>query len=335
MFSHPTHIAALPSGPPRLLVVVDTEEEFDWNAPFNRQSTTVASMDAQYLAQEIYADYRIVPTYVIDYPVATTPSSIAALKPFHDAGQCLIGAHLHPWVTPPHDEAVTDFNSYPGNLEPSLERRKLDVLGAAIAEAFGAPPTMYKAGRYGFGPRTAETLEALGYQIDLSVMPHTDFRNNSGPNFRACPDRPFWFGPSGKLLEIPLSRGFFGWAAGRGPSVFSVVRSPMGRKLVLGSILSISRVLERSTLTPEGVDPAAQRALIKSMHGRGHRVFTMTYHSPSLAPGHTPYVRDKTELRSFLDSIRRLLDFFMGTFGGQPTTPIEIRRMALAADPTA
>jgi hypothetical protein len=332
MFSHPKYLASLPPGPPQLQVVVDTEEEFDWNAPFNRKSTSVTSMGAQHLTQEIYADYGIVPSYVIDYPIATTPSSIAVLRAYHDAGQCLIGTHLHPWVTPPHEEAVTTFNSYPGNLDPALERRKLEVMSAAITEAFGVRPTMYKAGRYGLGPQTIETLEALGYEIDLSVVPHTDFRSSLGPDFRTCPDRPFWCGPSGKLLEIPLSRGFFGGAAGLGlgPAMYPAVRSLIGRQLKLGFILSMSRVLGRSTLTPEGVSPAEQCELIKSMHGQGHRIFTLAYHSPSLVPGNTPYVRDKKDLQAFLDSIRRLLDFFMGKLGGKPTTPVDIRQMALS-----
>jgi len=33
-----------PSGPPRLFVVVDTEEEFDWSAPFSRDSVGVSAI---------------------------------------------------------------------------------------------------------------------------------------------------------------------------------------------------------------------------------------------------------------------------------------------------
>ena len=57
----------------------------------------------------------------------------------------------------------------------------------------------------------------------------------------------------------------------------------------------------------------------------------MTFHSPSLAPGHTPYVRTQSDLRQFLDKIRYLLDFFLGEIGGKPTTPIEIQKMALGS----
>ena len=156
--------AVLPPGPPLLQVVVDTEEEFDWAAPFNRASTATTAIAAQGLAQAIFTPYGLRPTYVIDYPVATTPSAIAVLKGFRDAGQCQIGAHLHPWVTPPHDEAVNDVNSYAGNRHPTLERVKIARLTAAITENFDAAPIIFKAGRYGLGSQTAATLAELGYR---------------------------------------------------------------------------------------------------------------------------------------------------------------------------
>ena len=320
----------LPAGPPLLQVVVDTEEEFDWGAPFDRTRVGVTAMQHQHLAQALFAPYRLKPTYVIDHPVATTPDSVAVLAGFLAAGQCQIGAHLHPWVNPPFDEPVSRFNSYAGNLAPALERQKLAALTEAIAVSFGARPSIYKAGRYGVGPATAATLRALGYEIDLSMVPHSDFGDDGGPDFRGCPDRPCWIGQAGGLLAIPLSRGFSGALAGIGPSLSPAVESPLGRRARAGSVLARLGLLERATLTPEGVGFAAQRRLVRAMLAQGHRVFSLTYHSPSLAIGHTPYVRSAADLAALLERIRRLLQFFFDELGGQPTTALEIRRMALA-----
>ncbi len=329
MLSQPRRLAVFPEGPPLLQVVIDTELEFDWTKPFARDSVSVSSMDMQYLAQDILMGYGIKPTYVIDYPIATQPSSIAVLRSFLAKDSCLIGSHLHSWVNPPFDEQITLFNSYAGNLDPTLERRKLECLSTAIEEAFGLRPTIYKAGRYGIGPSTPDTLQALGYEIDMSVVPYTDFGRDGGPDFRAYPDRPYWFGDREQLLEIPMTRGFSGLTAPFGPRLFSAVDTGFGHAIHLGAILSRTGLLERATLTPEGIGTASHRRLVRAMLERGHRVFTMTFHSPSLAPGHTPYVRTASDLQQFLDKIRYVLDFFFGKLGGQPTTPPEVRQLAL------
>src|SRR4051812_24188695 len=101
-----------PDAPPTLLVVVDTEEEFDWGAPFDPTSVSVENIAHQHLAQDMFDAHGIVPTYAVDYPVATTPASVAVLKPLLDSGRCEVGAHLHPWVNPPAEEEVNARHSF-------------------------------------------------------------------------------------------------------------------------------------------------------------------------------------------------------------------------------
>ena len=60
----------------------------------------------------------------------------------------------------------------------------------------------------------------------------------------------------------------------------------------------------------------------------GQRIFNFTYHSPSLAPGNTPYVRDAADLRAFLHRIEEYLEFFLGEVGGRPATPFEVKALA-------
>ena len=78
--------------PPLLLVVIDTEEEFDWTRPHARENTSVTAIAAQGQAQEIFANHGITPTYVIDYPVASSPAAVEVLRVFADPGRCRIGA---------------------------------------------------------------------------------------------------------------------------------------------------------------------------------------------------------------------------------------------------
>ncbi|WP_431281323.1 polysaccharide deacetylase family protein [Humitalea sp. 24SJ18S-53] len=324
-------LAELPGRRPFLQVVVDTEEEFDWSKPFRRDRVSVGSMQAQWRTQEIFDAYQLRPTYVIDHPVATDPDAVEILKSFVSAGRCQIGTHLHPWVNPPFAEAVLRSNSYAGNLPGSLERAKLETLHRAITAAFSESPVIYKAGRYGLGPNTIEILSSLGYLVDVSVVPHTDFGSDGGPDFRGMPDRPFWLNGVGGILEIPLTRGFCGMTTGhRAAALYDSVKSSRAGNLKL-SALSRLGILSRVSLTPEGIDKASMLRLLKSMVNDGHRLFTLCYHSPSLAIGNTPYVHNAKDLTLFLESIRAVLDFFFGTLGGAPTTPLAVRDMALQA----
>lgn len=309
--------------PPLLLVIIDTEEEFDWRRPHSRENTSVTAISAQGRAQEIFARHGIVPTYVIDYPVASSPAAVDALRVFADSGQCHIGAHLHPWVNPPHAETVNAHNSYPGNLPAALERHKLEVLTSTIATSFGVRPVVYKAGRYGLGPATAQILEELGYLIDMSVVPFTSFADDGGPDFSAAAFNPSWFGSNGQLLEIPLSCGFCGAIRSIGPAVFPQLSSAVGMSLRLPGILARCGLLERIRLTPEGVDLAANLRLARSLHDQGCRIFSFTYHSPSLVPGMTPYVRSQQQLSQFLDTMDRFFTFFRVKLGGRPSEPQE------------
>ena len=317
--------AVMPAdSPPLLLVVIDTEEEFDWRKPLARENTSVESIAAQGLAQQVFARHGIVPTYVIDYPVAATPSSVSVLKGFADEGACRIGAHLHPWVNPPHDETVKPVNSYPGNLPAALERQKLAVLTDRIAEAFGSRPDIYKAGRYGVGPATPAILEELGYRIDVSVVPFTRFIDDGGPDFCDAGFEMSWFGPSQQLLEIPLSCGFCGALRRLGPSLFPQVSGPAAMRLRLPGVLARSGLLERIRLTPEGVDLAANKRLTRSLYQQGCRVFSYTYHSPSLVPGMTPYVSSQAQRDAFLDDMDAYFTFFREELGGRPSDPLDV-----------
>lgn len=306
--------------PPELMVIVDTEEEFDWSRPFSRQATAVGSIAEQMWMHRIFDRFGIVPTYAVDWPVATTASSVGVLRPLLESGRCEIATHLHPWVNPPFEEEVGPHLSYPGNLPPDLEHRKLALLTDAIAANFGIRPRAYKAGRYGLGRRTPEILAALGYHTDLSVVPHTSFANDGGPDFRGAPDRPFWLHPAQRVLALPMSVGFVGRLAGHGPALQRRLHTPWCSRLHLSSLGTRLGLLERLRLTPEGNGFRDLVRLTRAMLTAGHRQFTFAYHSPSLGIGHTPYVRSAAERKDFLTCCERYFDFFAGELGGRFTT---------------
>ena len=321
MLRKANHIpASLPAGArPVLIVIVDTEEEFAWDKPFDRASVGTTSIAGQPLMHErVFDKFGIVPTYMCDYPVVTTAPSIATLRRLMEEGRCEIGTHLHPWVSPPHQEQVSTFNSYAGNLPRELEYDKLRTITAAIADNFGRAPTAFKAGRYGLGPHTAESIAALGYTIDASVVPYTAFTNDGGPDFRAYDEHPYWFKAGGReLLELPVTTGYAGWLRKLGPHLHDMAQRPLARNMRMGGILARSRAVERIRLTPEGAGCDEMRRLTRSLHDGGCMVFSLTYHSPSMVAGHTPYVRDASDLKNFIASVHDYCAWFRDELGGQ------------------
>jgi len=292
----------------------------------------VGTISAQPRAQEIFARYGIVPTYVIDYPVASDPDASALLRDFQDSGAAVVGAHLHPWVNPPHEEDVCPANSYPGNLPPALEDSKLQRLTETIEEAMGRRPRVYKAGRYGIGPNTSPMLARLGYQVDLSIVPYTAFTQDGGPDFSSETPQPRWLDAEAGLLALPLSVGFAGALRRLGPRLYPRVSGKFGMPLHAPGVLARCRLLERIRLTPEGVDLDAQIRLTRALLDDGIRLFNYAYHSPSLAAGNTPYVQNERDLVRFLDRMDRYFDFFLGKLGGRPATPLEIRDLLRRTD---
>lgn len=303
---------------PILLVVVDTEEEFDWHLPFNRNSTATSSISGQpSLHERVYDRHGIVPTYMIDWPVATTPASVTILRTMAEQGRCEIGTHLHPWVTPPHEEQVTSFNSFAGNLPRELEFEKLRQLTGAIGDAFQRLPIAFKAGRYGVGADTADMLAELGYQIDASVVPYTSFRADGGPDFSGFAHDPYWFEAGGRaLLELPVTGGYCGWLRRAGPPIYQLAQHRLAQVARLGGILARTRAVERIRLSPESAGLADMKRLSRALVQGGTRVLTLTYHSPSLVAGHTPYVRSKEDLQAFVKTIDDYCSFFQDELGG-------------------
>jgi hypothetical protein len=313
---------------PFLLIIIDTEEEFDWST-ISRSECNVRAMRHQELAQRIFERYRIVPTYAVDYPVASQEDGYKPLLDFVKDGRCEIGAHLHPWVNPPNEEVVSERNSFPCNLPQDLEQRKVARLTETISANFGVQPILYKAGRYGADSATAMALEALGYQIDCSVRPWTDLSPMHGPDFSRYSTDLYWFGTEARLLEIPVTSGLIGLLRQAGEALYPWVGGRLASALKVTSVCARCRLLERIRVTPEGTELDDAKRLTRALlEYRGRRVFTITYHSPSLGIGHTPYVRDQRDLQKFLRWIEEYLEFFLGDIGGTAATPVEIYRMA-------
>jgi uncharacterized protein Usg len=316
---------------PLLVTTIDAEEDFDWSGPFIRTGSRVTSMRSQYKAHRVFERYGVIPTYLVDYPVASQDAGRGPLKELLEAGQCEIGAQLHPWVTPPFVEVISNRNSYPGNLPMVVEYDKLLALTNMLEEAFGSRPRIYRAGRYGFGPNTAEILRHLGYLVDTSMMPCWNYEPQGGPDFRTVRAEPYWIDRERTVLEMPISVALVGRAAHLGPRVSATLFNRISEGVGLTAAVARLGLIERIRLSPEGIAIDEAKRLIRQMIGDGQRVFVLTYHSPSLEPGGTPYVRTADDLARFLAWLEAFYDFFTREIGGQCVSWRDVRDALLPA----
>ena len=330
LFPNALHIAVPADTRPILSVVIHTEEEFDWNREHSRTEIGVEHMRHIGRAQEIFDAYGIVPNYVIDYPIASQPLGYEILRRYQNEGRALIGTHLHPWVSPPLSEPLTRANTYPGNLPRELEYQKLRLLTETIEHNFGRRPLTYLAGRYGNGPNSAAILEELGYEVDISIAPPIDYSSDGGPDYSGYTADPFWFGRERKLLGLPGGGSYAGWLKSAGTPFYRLITHPKLNWARLPGITSRLRAFERIRLSPEDYTLAEMQRMTRAMLNEGQRIFVFSFHSPSVHPGYTPYVRNEADLSRFLDKTRGYFEWFMRELNGQSMTPLEISRDLLA-----
>ena len=275
----------------RFLVSVDVEEEFDWRAPRARHHRATTAMAAFPEAHRRFAGEGVGLLCLVDHPVATDPASIDILARVLADRRSAVGAQLHAWVTAPFNEALTAPNSYPGNLPPTLEAAKLDTITHALTDAFGTAPLAYRAGRYGIGPATLPLLAERGYRVDTSIRARYDYRADGGPDF-ACVGSAAYRRDG--LLELPLTTVYTGVLRRAGLLHRMAGRLPHGR-----GALARAGLLARVALTPEDMPIADALRAVSVAHRQGERLLVFSFHSPSLVPGHTPYVRDRDDLALF------------------------------------
>ncbi|GAA4035211.1 polysaccharide deacetylase family protein [Parerythrobacter jejuensis] len=316
----PGNLATFKEGfAPRTLLTVDTEEEFDWDGPFSATGYGLDHVRNIARFQEFCENIDVSPVYLIDWPIAESSRAQEIIGDACARGKAEIGIQLHPWVNPPFEEEVNAFNSYAGNLPGDLEREKFLRLRDAIEANFKAVPQIYRAGRYGTGPSTAKILKQAGIAVDTSVRSKFNYARGHGPDYGLHPLKPWWVGDDQRLLELPVTSVFWGLLRKQADWIH-----PLADKSdTLSGALAKMGLLERIALTPEGVSIDEALRGVDIAIDDGLPIIVLSFHSPSLAAGHTPYVRTEADVDGLYAWFRAVYDYFKQR-GVAPTTVKEI-----------
>ena len=295
-------------------VCIDTEED-NW-ASWVEAGATCRNIEHLPELQELLARWGPRPTYLVNRPPLLSPASVAVLGEIAEVPGVEIGAHCHPWNTPPSTGAGQE-RSMMCNLPLEANKAKLQDITARIESELGVRPVSFRAGRWGFGPTVAPALAELGYLVDVSVTPFIDWTADGGPDYSREPHRPYRFDPrrpfepnaAGTMVELPATVGFVrGEHRSRAAARRWLARSPLRRLKVLGALDRLG-VLRRRWLSPESSSGEDMVALAEACLRSGEPVLGLTFHSCTLLPGATPFVRDADDRRRFLGAIERFLRF--------------------------
>ena len=307
---------SLDNRPATLFVLsVDTEEDWDWSGPFPQPPFSVNNGSRIPKFQHFCNNLGIKPTYFVDYAIADDTQCATHLKSFMDDGVCEIGSHLHAWCTPPIQEDVTNTeNSHAINLPDDLVKQKLRILNEKFKSAFGTKPKSFRSGRWGINEYLIKLLSEEGYTTDSSVHP---YYADSTFSYHDAPDTPYWPdfnnfkkpGSQRQIFEIPVTAGYSRHNFGFWNKLHLKLSSTPFRYFHPIGILWKLGLMRKIQLSPELADIDNMISLIKAALKEDHKVIHMYFHSSSLLPGKTPYVRNSSDEGIFYDRIQQVFEY--------------------------
>ncbi|HET6162742.1 MAG TPA: hypothetical protein VFG37_03690 [Planctomycetota bacterium] len=305
-----------------LVITVDTEEDDEWSP---RPSTTCENLRFVPRFQELCESRGFPVTWLLTHGAATSPLAPQTFRAPLDRGACEVGAHLHPWNTPPNaprpEPDGAFFRPYPLEYPRDVQREMLAQLTGAIEESLGVRPRSYRAGRYGFDATGAALLRELGYEVDCSVTPGVSWRGAlgkrggaGGPDFVGAPQHPYWpaaddvtrAGPASGLLEVPVTL-VHTRAPLRGDHRLTRAWSRFSHD---GFVARVARKtgFARTWLRPYPKYSLADlEAVCDSARAAGAPLLEMILHSSELMPGCSPYRKDEAAVDALHRDVGALL----------------------------
>ncbi len=306
----------------KFLITIDTEADNQW-----ARRTSVEVRNIRYIPrfQELCDQYGFKPTYLTSYEMADSQEFIATVGPYQDQQRAEIGAHLHPWTTPPFDQLTeNDAQHHPFPYEYPQETlaRKLEALTDIIEQNTGKRPVTFRAGRYGFDGKVMKILENLGYIADCSVTPLVSWKKimgnpkgRGGPDFTTAPAEPYFpdYGDCNRkghsrLLEVPISIFFLNWSGFN--RLFRMVK-----RVAHDPANIILRGLYRMNYRPFWFRPHPDsqvehfRQLYRTAQRTGVNYVEMMFHSSELMPGGSKNTRDEQAVEQLYRVFTEIFDF--------------------------
>lgn len=291
----------------KFIITVDTEADNQWG---DGGEASLKNIEGLPRFQALCERFGFVPTYLVTSEVAADDQAVYLLSSWQNAGRAEVGAHLHPWTTPPFDEKDKS-HAYPSELGDQVLRKKLENLTNLITERVGRTPTSYRAGRFGFDDRQAKILAGLGYVADCSVTPKVSWQKldkwgSRGPDFRSASVWPYRLADS--LWEIPLTILLTGPIRKEDLALvkkFLLMNDGLIKKILNKLFFQLKwlRIFPNS-------NSSAWSKILKSARDNNLPVVEFIIHSSELWPGTSPYAKDAAAVEKIYQELERMFALF-------------------------
>lgn len=291
-----------------VLITIDTECDHDpkWVRSKPLQFRSVLEGIPDRLQPRLQA-VGAVPAYLLTVEVMENPACVAILRSL--SGRHELGTHLHAAFIEPQkkffDYAGIDSPDVQCFCPPQVEHEKLANLTALFRAQFGYAPRTFRAGRFGAGTATINSLERLGYVVDTSVTPHILWHHAEGDvDFRRAGEQPYF----------PAHEDICAAQAGRG-----IVEIPVSlRRAWTGRIHWFrpwfSSVREMKRVAYDHLSRYRRNRII---------VLNMMIHSMEVIPKASPYPQDDDGVERYLDDMLAVLAWCKAE-GMEFATPMEV-----------
>jgi hypothetical protein len=246
-----------------------------------------------------------------------------------------LGTHLHSEFVEPCAEWDCEETKLPQSaLDRDVEFAKLRRLTERFSERLNRVPKSFRAGRFGYGRFTWESLVRLGYEVDSSVTPWWRQRFAAGEDHDHWGRRPepFWIrmdtvGDGGKLLEVPVTIG--NAALLRWPDwiLRACSRSWRLRRLAerCGGGRGVVWLRPLRNSAEEMLELA--HVIVDTWRVRTPVVLNMMFHSNELAPGMSPYARSEEDVLRLRHDLTVFAEKLSAQYDVKFCTLAEIRKL--------
>jgi peptidoglycan/xylan/chitin deacetylase (PgdA/CDA1 family) len=318
-----------------VVLTIDTEPDNAWE---NHLNLGVANVRELIRLHDLLAKCGAKATCLATTRVIENPEAVDVLRNLLSTGGAEIGAHLHPWESPPFTETGVDVchPCYPHELSLEIFRRKLEGLTEAIARNFKAP-TCYRGGRWSIVASHLSVLEQAGFEVDTSVMPLVDWRATigvpldlkgcGGMDYRLAPCHPYHpdyaditrEGAAG-IVEVPVTVGFSRRLPGFVRSLYGRFPSPLQR------VLRRSNVIKPVWALPtEETGPALEQMLSVALREQA-AIINIAMHSSEMMVGGSPRSRVAAEVDGIFSRLASMLSILASSPLCQFTTLTDAAR---------